>query len=127
MKRSIWIICIILVLMIAFWQYESRTLEHGCRSALLSLEEIATEIKQERFVLANRSFSQFKENWSKDESVLSLMISHDEIDDIANHADCLFHAISRENKEAALYEVVQLTSTYRSLSEKFNVNFKNIL
>ena len=55
MKRSIWVICIILVLMIASWQYESRTLKHGCRSALLSLEEIATEIEQERFVLANRS------------------------------------------------------------------------
>ncbi|MEE0868096.1 MAG: DUF4363 family protein [Clostridia bacterium] len=127
MKRSIWVMCVILVLMIAAWQYQSRTLEHGCRNALLSLEEIATEINQDRFILANRSFSLFKENWDKEERVLSLMISHDEIDDIQIHSHCLSHAISMENKESALYEIVQLTSTYRSLWEKFNVNFKNIL
>ena len=125
MKRSV--IIILSIGLILFWGTYKQTslLKNASHSAVGVLKEISGEIDAP--ASARKIFSEYEDNWKKVKESLSLIISHDEIDQIELHNKRLYFFLQEDMRADSLAEIGELKGIYTELYEKFKISFKNIL
>ena len=125
MKKSI--ILILIIGLILFWGTFRQTslLKEASSEATHLLTDISNSLDSPED--AKKIYQDYKNKWKKVKESLSLIIAHDEIDQIALHNNRLYYFLWEGVRADSLAEIGELKSIYTELYEKFKISFKNIL
>ena len=126
MKKSI-IIMIVIPAVICFgWFFQNNSLNKLYNASAGQLKEIAANIDNRSYDNARSIFNHYDSTWQKQQELLSLLVSHEEIDDITRHNARLGACLNDEGETEALAVIGELNEIFKELNDKFRVNPKNI-
>ncbi len=126
MKRSIIIIFCILILVCTGWFLQNRMLSNLFAQADSSLSRIANHIEKQDYVSAHKEFDLYNKRWEDKETILCMLVSHEDIDFITRCNGQLRAFIKTPGEEEAYAVISELYESYRELKDKFKVNIKTI-
>lgn len=127
MKRSFIIILIISALVISGGFLQNRKIKSINESSVKELESISLSLEKQSYNEAKDRYKIYKNHWEKNKKILSLIISHDELDSITNHNSRLGAYLNERGVLDANAEIGELTDIYNELEEKFRLSLRNIL
>ena len=127
MKRSIVVIIIILALVISGGFLQNRKIKSIHKNSVEKLELISHSLDVGSYNEARDKFQTYEKYWVKSKKLLTLIISHDELDAITNHNSRLNAYLNERGVLDAYAEIGELTDIYSELEEKFRLSLRNIL
>ncbi len=127
MKRSISVILIILALVISGGFLQNRKIKSININSVKELESISLSLEKQSYNEATEKYKNYENHWKKNKKLLSLIITHDELDSITKHNSRLGAYLSERGVLDAYAEIGELTDIYQELEEKFKLSLRNIL
>lgn len=127
MKRCIIIILIISALIVSGGFLQTKKIKSINKNSVKELDSISLCLKTQSYNEANEKYKSYEENWKKNKKLLTLIISHDELDSITNHTSRLGAYLNERGILDAYAEIGELKDIYNELEEKFELSLRNIL
>lgn len=127
MKRSISIILIILAVAVSGGFLQNKKIKSINKNSVKELESISLSLEKQSYNEAKGKYEIYENHWKKNKKLLSLIISHDELDSITKHNSRLEAYLNERGVLDAYAEIGELTDIYQELEEKFELSLRNIL
>ena len=126
MKRSLITIFLILIFVCLGWFFQNKMLSNLFTKADSSLNKITNYIEKQDYTSAHREFDLYNKRWKNKETILCMLVSHEDIDFITRCNGQLRAYIKTPGEEEAYAVISELYESYRELNDKFKVNIKTI-
>ena len=126
MKKNIIIMLVVSAIIWCGCIFQSIELKNAASSAAGALAQTKNAFSG-GFRSAETEFIKYSDEWKKHETMLSLSVSHDDLDAIALHNARLGACIESGNEAEALAVIGELCEIFNLLENGFRINPQNIL
>ena len=127
MKRSLCLVIAIAAIICFGWYRQNKYLEKTYTEASRHLYIIGDDLARRDYPGAEASVKRYIKFWEKTDDILSMFVSHDDIDKISLQNARLKAGLDDEGEAESLAVIGELYEGIKELNSKFKVNIKNIL
>ena len=124
--RKLAVAALILGLIAAGWVTEGYALGHMSREMVEHLDKVTIDLEAENFESAAVHMDEFIDSWQKCEGWVTMLVPHEEVDEISRNAAKMKTFAASGGKDDALYTVSDTKELLKEIHRKTHVNLMNI-
>ena len=124
--RKLAVAALILGLIITGWISESYALGHMSNEMTDHLDKVTIDLESEDFESAAVHMDEFCDSWYKCESWVTMLVPHEEVDEISRNAAKMKTFAASGGRDDALYTVADTKELLNEIHRKTHVNLMNI-